>query len=349
MTIDNRFEPLPSELRRRKRQLADEEKSGVEWLDSCPPEVGKKIAAAMGMLTNMPDRVYSEANRRRGYATHRGFVENESKDALSGEGDNGDRLDVVAAVLYSFLWLAEHDDEEEDSGYSHRSDSLPEYDTDKFIEVVNDILLHARVDWVFEDGKFQERGNSILHNEVVRPITVFLETDPKFASASGAFQAALTHLSESKPSVAITDAATAVQEFFRVLGAKGNSLSDQVNDAQNKGLITSYDRALLKPFNDWLNSDRSEKGNAHYWREGDVSKPDAWLAIHVAGALMVRLSNEEPRKIMEARAKRLADAETARVAEEERIAAELARKEAERSARFEPWNAVASYGDDTPF
>jgi hypothetical protein len=349
MTIDNRFEPLPSELRRRRQQLADEAKHGVDWLDSCPPQVGRKIAAAMGMLTNRPERVYSEADRRRGYSTHQNFVENGSKEALEGEGDDGERLDVVATVLYSFLWLAERDDEEEDSGYSHVSNYLPEYDTDKLIEVVNDLLLHARVEWVFEDGKFQERGNSILHDEVVRPTTVFLDADPKFTPASGAFQTALTHLSENKPSVAITDAATAVQEFFRVLGAQGNSLSDQMNNAQKKGIITSNDRALLKPFADWLNGDRSDKGNAHYWREGDVSKSDAWLAIHVAGALMVRLSNEEPRNIMDARVKRMADAEAARVAEEERVAAEAAQKEAERSARFEPWNSVGSYGEDTPF
>lgn len=172
MSIDNRFELLPSELRRRNQLLESEKKVGVAWLDSCPPEVGRKIESAIGMLTNRPEGVYSEADRRRGHATHWGFIENKSREALNGAGDDEDRLDVVAATLYSFLWLAEHDNEEEDSGFSHVSNYLPEYDTEKLIEVVNDILLHARVDWVFEDGRFQERGNSTLHSEVVRPITV---------------------------------------------------------------------------------------------------------------------------------------------------------------------------------
>lgn len=105
----------------------------------------------------------------------------------------------------------------------------------------------------------------------------------------------------------------------------------------------------MKPFTDWLNGDRSDNGNAHRFREGDVSKADAWLALHVAGALMVRLSNEEPREIMAAREKRRSDAEAARLAEEKRLKAEDAQGEAERAARQETWSTPGSYGDDIPF
>ena len=100
-----------------------------------------------------------------------------------------------------------------------------------------------------------QRGNSVLHAEVVKPVSVLLDSDPKYARAAAGLGAAISRISGSSPSVAITDAATAVQEFFRALGVDGNSLSDQLDAAQNLKVITPNDRKLLKPFTDWLNSD----------------------------------------------------------------------------------------------
>jgi membrane protein involved in colicin uptake len=100
---------------------------------------------------------------------------------------------------------------------------------------------------------------------------------------------------------------------------------------------------------DWVNSDRSDRGNAHRYRESDATKADAWLAVHVAGALMVRLSNEEPRDIIAAREKRMADAAAAK-AEEERLAAEtLAAEQAARSSMNDLWGTPSNYNDETPF
>jgi len=101
-----------------------------------------------------------------------------------------------------------------------------------------------------------------------------------------------------------------------------------------------YDRQLLKPIVDWVNSDRSDRGNAHHHRDGDVLRADAWLAIHVAGALMVRLSNQGLRDIPAARAKR------------EQDAAEKAR--AQRSAAAPPSssfdeNPSSRFDDSVPF
>ncbi len=115
---------------------------------------------------------------------------------------------------------------------------------------------------------------------------------------------------------------------------------------------SAYDRSLLKPIVDWVNSDRSDRGNAHRYRESDATKADAWLAIHVAGALMVRLSNEEPRDIIAARDKRVADALAVKEEEERRVAAEDAAEAAARSAATEQWNSpwsAGNYTDETPF
>lgn len=342
---DTRLDPLPSEMRRRRERAAEELKNGVEWLDSCPVSVGTDIHAAVEELTNVSYRVYQRADRRLGNTTSYDWV---SEKRLRGEGDDVDRLDAVAAVVGAFVWLAENDEELEDSGNSHRADYEPEYDVEKLIEVLNDRLLHARVDWSFEDGQFQERGNFVMHSEVLRPATILLADDPAFARASAAFQSALTKLSKGETEVALTEAATSLQEFFRALGVDGNSLSNQLDNAVNQKVVSGADRSLMKPLIDWVNADRSNRGNAHHHRAGEVSKADAWLMMHVVGAVMVRLSNREPRDIVAAREKREAD-EAAAQEERERLAREAA--EAAAAARVpDPWETPqGGYGDDTPF
>lgn len=312
--------------------------SGISWVNGCPTNVGVEVMVALESLTNVPTRVFASADQRLGI--HR--VETwASAEKLRGEGDDENRLDALAAVVNAFVWLAENDDELEDSGYSHRADYEPTYDAETFIEVVNDRLLHARVDWLFEDGRFQERGNYVMHSEVLRPATVLLADDPAFTTASAAFQSALTRLSKGETDVALTEAATSLQEFFRALGVDGNSVSDQLDNAQRAKVISGADRSLMKPLIAWVNADRSDRGNAHRHRAGDVSKADAWLMMHVVGALMVRLSNREPRDIIAAREQREAQAAAERAAQEQRE-----REAAEAATVVEPWS---QFGSDTPF
>ncbi|MEN2742497.1 hypothetical protein ABCS02_32375 [Microbacterium sp. X-17] len=338
---DTRLDPLPSELRRRRDQAAEELRTGIVWLDGCPTAVGAEILAALEYLTNMPKRVVGLADKRLGLYNSTTWV---SVDRLQGGGTDEERLDALAAVVNAFVWLAENDKEWDDSGYGNFADHEPEYKLDAFVELVNDRLLHARVDWVFEDGRFQERGNFVLHSEVLRPATILLADDPTFRIASDAFQSALTRLSAGETDVALTQAATALQEHFRALGIEGNSVSDQLDKAQRAKIITGGDRGLMKPIIDWVNTDRSERGNAHRHREGDVSKADAWLMMHVVGALMVRLSNREPREILAARDKKKADAAAAAAPDRERAHAD--RQEVLRSP--DPWESVQSR-QDTPF
>ncbi|MCU1530105.1 MAG: hypothetical protein JWP75_3868 [Frondihabitans sp.] len=300
--------------------------------------------AALETFTNMPRRVLDMADKRLGELNSKVWV---SANRLRGEGDDHERLDALAAVVNAFVWLSEHDEEWEDSGYGNRPDVEPEYNLDAFIEVVNDRLLHARADWLFEDGRFQERGNYAMHSEVLRPATILLGDDPAFRTASDAYQSALTRLSKGETDVALTQAATSLQEFFRALGVEGNSVSDQLDNAQRQKVISPADRSLMKPLIGWVNADRSDRGNAHRHREGDVTKADAWLMMHVVGALMVRLSNREPRDIVAARERREADAAAARE-EEVRLERE-AKAAAVPIQEQDPWERLGQYGDDTPF
>lgn len=340
---DTRLDPLPSEMRRRRAQAATELETGISWVDGCPTVVGVEVMVALESLTNVPTRVLASADRRLGIHRIETWA---SAEKLRGEGEDEQRLDALAAVVNAFVWLAEYDDEWEDSGYSNRANYEPEYDAEAFIDVVNDRLLHARVDWVFEDGRFQERGNYVMHSEVLRPATILLGDDPAFVLASAAFQSALTRLSKGETDVALTEAATSLQEFFRALGVEGNSISDQLDKAQRAKVITGADRSLMKPLIDWVNADRSDRGNAHRHRSGDVSKADAWLMMHVVGALMVRLSNREPRDIVAAREQREAENLAARE-EQTRLSAEAARV---ATPQPDPWEPTGgALGDDTPF
>jgi len=344
VSIENRFAPLPSELRRRRLLAESEASQGVAWRDDCPPEVGRKIHATLLHVTNAVGRVLAAADSHRLISSASGSADLSAYEVLvEGEGDDAERLDVVAAVVLAFAWLSEHDTElvNVSDEWTSRPTEVPRYDLTIFAETVNDLLLGARVEWNYEDGKFASRGNLVLHAEVVRPVTILLDSDPRFAKASAGLQTALTRLAENKPDVAITDAASAVQEFFRALGVSGNSIADQLNNAQKVNILTAADRQLLKPITDWINADRSERGNAHHHRDGDVSRADGWLAIHVVAALMVRLSNEDPREITAARARR--DAEAARrSAEAEAIVAAQAETEVNGMR-------MSRYSEDTPF
>jgi hypothetical protein len=341
---DSRLDPLPSELRRRREQGARELETGMSWVDGCPQAVGAEVAVAVDELSNVSYRVYQRADRRLGFDPSHDSV---SAKMLSGEGDDVDRLDALAAVVSAFAWLADNDEEWEDSGYGNVPNYEPEYNAEKLIEVVNDRLLYARVNWSLEDGRLQERGNFVMHTEILRPATILLTDDPAFGQASAAYQSALTKLSKGEAEVALTEAATSLQEFFRALGVQGNSLSKQLDNAVNQKVISGADRGLMKPLNDWVNGDRSQRGNAHYHRTGDVSKADAWLMMHVVGAVMVRLSNRDPRDIVASREKR--EAEAARVLDEQaRLQREAAQAEA-AALESDPWWRQKTDGDATPF
>lgn len=339
--------PLPSEIRRREQLAQAEAVFGVQWSDDCSPSAARRVRAVIEQTTNAGFKVYSAADVVRRYGTSSGTATYDTEKILSGDhGTDEDRLDAVAAAMYAFVDLAGSDTE---SWFDYNEERDPTYDVSAMVEAVNDVLLGERIDWHWDNGKFVQRGSSEMHEELVKPATVLLDTDPRLAAASRAYSNAITRLSEGKSDVAITDAATAVQEMFRALGAKGNSISDQLDAAQRAKIITPTDRKLLKPIVDWLNADRSERGNAHHERAEDATKQDAWLVIHVAGALMLRLSNREPRDIVAAREKRDREA-AARAAQAAAAEAEAQAAEAAAWARSAAsWETPTAWEDDTPF
>ncbi|MCT9620520.1 hypothetical protein [Curtobacterium sp. C2H10] len=309
------------------------------------PTVAQRIKAALHEMTNAPDRVFGNADRHRRINGYSGSDATGTEEALGGNGSNADRLDAVGAAVHAMFRLEAADNEEVDVSGWNRDYEQPRYQAAEFAAIVNDILLGSRVDWAYAEGYFQPRGNHVLHQQLIKPASVLLDSDPKFTPASQGLQLAISRLSNDSTDAAITDAASAVQEFFRALGVDGNSISDQLNVATTQGIISAVDRKLLMPIVTWVNADRSERGNAHHHRDGDVSRADAWLMIHVASALIVRLSGQEPRDILAAREKR---DELRLAAEQQRLEEEAAAALAEQTRNTQRlWGSP--YDDETPF
>src|SRR5690606_22639157 len=105
---DTRFDPLPSELRRRREQAAEELQTGIKWVDGCPAAAGAEVLVAMEALTNAPNRVLALADQRLGGTRRTEWV---SAARLRGDGTDEERLDALAAVVAAFIWLSERDDQ----------------------------------------------------------------------------------------------------------------------------------------------------------------------------------------------------------------------------------------------
>jgi hypothetical protein len=127
-----------------------------------------------------------------------------------------------------------------------------------------------------------------------RPLNLLI--DRRFERAQAAFRDALRELQNRKADDAITDAGTALQETLGELGCEGNSLGRLISDARRRGLLAGHDEKLtagIVAFLEWASADRSETGDAH--KHSDATIANAWLAVHVVGALIHRLASEVPR------------------------------------------------------
>lgn len=133
-----------------------------------------------------------------------------------------------------------------------------------------------------------------MHNSVVAPVLYLLHSQPRFASAEAAYQKALKELRNRDPADAITDAATALQDVLVTLGCVGNALGPLLKSAKSKGLLRGSDTPLTESISktvDWVSAMRGE-GEAHTGKP-DFDMSDAWMVVHVVGALAIRLSETD--------------------------------------------------------
>jgi len=163
------------------------------------------------------------------------------------------------------------------------------------IREINEILAQERVGWELIDGRMVEIHSKELHEAAIEPALRLLHTS-EFAKADKQYRDALEELAQGKATDAITDAGATLQEVLEVLGCEGNQLGDLIRSARKKRLLGAHDTPLLEAIDramHWVAADRSEMGDAHHATE--ASREDAWLIVHVVGALVVRLASRQER------------------------------------------------------
>jgi hypothetical protein len=128
---------------------------------------------------------------------------------------------------------------------------------------------------------------------VVVPTLRLLAGRVDYAAVEIAYRNALEEISGGKPDDAITDAATALQEMLELLGCEGNALGPLIRDARRKGVLAPHDQTLgdaIAKIGDWVSADRSEMGDGHRGASA-ATRDDAWLIVHIVGALVLRLAS----------------------------------------------------------
>lgn len=172
-----------------------------------------------------------------------------------------------------------------------RSSSRPH-----FAVHVNLVLREDRVSWELIGEEMIPFESRELHESIVRPALSLLGNRPDLDKVETAYGAALAEIANGSAADAITDAGTALQETLVSLGAQGNALGPLITSARKLDLFAGHDPTLLKSLEGalhWASADRSEKGDAHHTSDADVQ--DAWLTVHVVGALILRLTKGPPR------------------------------------------------------
>ena len=149
----------------------------------------------------------------------------------------------------------------------------------------------------FIEGEMVPMESRELHAEIVAPtLRLLARSDGRWQSVEKAYRASLDELARGKGADAITDAGTALQEALEVIGARGNSLGPLIKSARQKGLLAAHDQPMLDALVrlvEWVSADRSQMGDSHHADAAHTD--DAWLTVHVVGALILRLSKDVSR------------------------------------------------------
>ena len=84
---------------------------------------------------------------------------------------------------------------------------------------------------------------------------------------------------------------TALHFDLKARGCDGNAIGPRLRSAKRLGILAPHDGPMLDTvvaLINWVSADRSEVGDAH--PGGPPTRDDAWLAVHVVGAVILRLA-----------------------------------------------------------
>ncbi len=237
----------------------------------------KQVLAETHRLIAAEEGVYAFTNRQLGPADDMFAYCHSCSDSM---------FPTVTEALYLALRMADE---------LERGGSWGSSFAGRFAREATEILAQERVGWELIDGHMVEIRSRELHIAVVEP-TLLLLHQSRFGSAERAYEQALEELAHGKAWDAITDAGRALQEVLTRLGCDGNQLGDLIRSARKRGLFAAHDAQLtdaVEKVMHWVSADRSQMGDAHH--ETSATRDDAWLIVHVVGALIVRLAASTPR------------------------------------------------------
>lgn len=212
---------------------------------------------------------------------------------LLAKATDAEVLDVIEAWFPAMEKIVE--DIEGSSGVIYQGGSPEKHAANRlagmYRDRVNDIFEERDIAWYLTGEKVIPRSSAAMHTTVVEPVFALTAGEPRFAAVEKSFQAALRELKPNgDPSDAITDAGRALQEMLIACGARGNAIGPLLVDARKRELLAQYDSKLaeaVQALGDWVSADRSARGDAHQVVE--ATREDAWLAVRVTGALILRL------------------------------------------------------------
>jgi hypothetical protein len=168
--------------------------------------------------------------------------------------------------------------------------------TETFNPSVSVILREHRISYELVNGEMISLSNMELHDAVVAPAVKLLAGRTDLSKVENAYLGALGEITSGKAADAITDAGTSLQEMLVALGCTGNALGPLIKSAKAKGLLAPHDSPMVDAVEKilhWVSADRSETGDAHMVTSPDLD--DAWFAVHVVGAIILRLSKPSVR------------------------------------------------------
>ncbi len=272
--------------RKRLKEVAEREAAGASfWTSSFDSHARTRILHVFRDLAGYHAHEIA-AKARHLILTDEGLLH--LMDPYSDEADDllsyllncdDDDMPTVVEALYQGM-----------AAYEHRDSSR--WGTPKvFEEQVGMILREHRVSYDLIAGRMVEFSSKELHQSVVVPALTLLAGRSDLSAVEVAYHAALDEISRDSAGDAITDAGTALQEMLTALGCSGKSLGPLISSARTQGFLATHDSRLIDAITKllhWVSADRSQHGDAH--SSQDPPLEDAWLTVHVVGALIVRLA-----------------------------------------------------------
>jgi len=276
--------------RRRLADLAAREAAGeVFWTEELEAPLRIRLVHVVELLD--PSRVFREEARSQilgemgmFFLVHQGYSPADDFIEYLKSGPDDMMPTAIEAIASAF-------DNPRVQGKAYAWDQA-----EPFGEAVNTLLREHRISYELIEQEMVPFSSRELHVEVVAPALRLLAADESWSGVEAAYRKALEELSRNDAADAITDVGTALQEALKQLGCDGNALGPLIKSARAKGIIAAHDAPLLDVIEkamQWVSADRSNSGDAH--NAVQVGAEDAWLTVHVVGALLLRLSKETAR------------------------------------------------------